>query len=132
MLQQLRKIPRNSKIQENSTNQGDHDDTKRQSNHSKNTKFNGEDQMSGKREKTRSGKGNTNHISSPVESPISVVGKSPCGQVDLLLRARPLTLRHKVLHIDTEFLLDLIKMMNKREERRYVPYERRFSLQGPG
>jgi hypothetical protein len=31
--------------------------------------------------------------SSPVESPISVEGKSPCGQVDLLLRARLLTLK---------------------------------------
>jgi hypothetical protein len=49
--------------------------------------------MSGQRARTRSGKGNTNQISFPVESPISVVGKSPCGQVDLLLRARLLTLR---------------------------------------
>jgi len=31
--------------------------------------------------------------SSPVESPISVEGKSPCRQVDLLLRARLLTLK---------------------------------------
>jgi hypothetical protein len=29
---------------------------------------------------------------SPVESPVSVEGKSPCRQVDLLLRARLLTL----------------------------------------
>jgi hypothetical protein len=32
-------------------------------------------------------------IRSPVESPVSVEGKSPCGQVDLLLRARLLTLK---------------------------------------
>jgi hypothetical protein len=83
--------------------------------------------MSGKRAKTRFGKGNTNHISSPVESPISVVGKSPYGQVDLLLRARPLTLRKKVLNMDTDFLLDLIKLMNEREGRRYVPYEHHLS-----
>jgi hypothetical protein len=29
----------------------------------------------------------------PTESPVSVEGKSPCGQVDLLLRARLLTLK---------------------------------------
>jgi hypothetical protein len=40
LLQQLIKVPRNPKIQENSVNQGDHNDIKRQSNHSKNTKFN--------------------------------------------------------------------------------------------
>jgi hypothetical protein len=88
--------------------------------------------MSGKRDKTRFGKGNTNWISSLVESPISVVGKSPCGEVDLLLRARPLTLRQKVLNMESDFLLDLIKKMNEREGRRYVPYERHLSLQGPG
>jgi hypothetical protein len=80
--------------------------------------------MSGKRAKTRSGKGNTNQISSPVESPISVVGKSPCRQVDSFLRARPLTLRQKVLNMETDFLLDLNKLMNKREGGRCVPYER--------
>jgi hypothetical protein len=69
--------------------------------------------MSGKRAKTRFWKGNTNHMSSPVESPISIVGKSLCGLVDFLLRARPLTLRQKVLNMDTDFLLDLIKLMNK-------------------
>ena len=79
--------------------------------------------MSVKRAKTISGKGNTNHISSPVESPISIVGISPCGQVDFLLRARPLTLRQKVLNMDTEFLLDLIKLMKEREGERYVPCE---------
>jgi hypothetical protein len=61
-----------------------------------------------------------------------VVGKSPYGKVDLLLRARSLTLRQKMLNMDTDFLLDLIKLMNKREGERCVPYERRFSLQGPG
>jgi hypothetical protein len=61
-----------------------------------------------------------------------VVGKSPCGQVDLLLRARLLTLRQKVLNMDTDFLLYLIKLMNKREGGKHVPYERRLSLQGPG
>jgi hypothetical protein len=34
--------------------------------------------------------------------------------------------------MDTDFLLDLIKMMNKREGGKHVPYERRLSLQGPG
>jgi hypothetical protein len=67
-----------------------------------------------------------------MESPIYVVGKSPCGQVDFLLRARLLTLRQKVLNMDTDFLLDLIKLMNKREGGKHVPYERRLSLQGPG
>jgi hypothetical protein len=41
-------------------------------------------------------------------------------------------LRQKVLNMDTDFLLDLIKLMNKREGGRHVPYERRLSLQGPG
>ena len=63
---------------------------------------------------------------------MSVVGKYPCGQVDFLLRARPLTLRQKVLNMDTDFLLDQIKPMNKIEGGRCVPYERRLSLQGPG
>ena len=67
-----------------------------------------------------------------MESPISVVGISPCGQVDLLLRARPLTLRQKVLNMDIDFLLDLIKLMNKREGGKHVPYKLRLSLQGPG
>ena len=34
--------------------------------------------------------------------------------------------------MDTDFLLDLIKMMNKREGGKNVPYECRSSLQGPG
>jgi hypothetical protein len=34
--------------------------------------------------------------------------------------------------MDTEFLLDLIKLMKKREGGRCVPYERRLSLQGLG
>jgi hypothetical protein len=34
--------------------------------------------------------------------------------------------------MDTDFLLDLIKLMNKREGGKHVPYERRLSLQGPG
>jgi hypothetical protein len=63
---------------------------------------------------------------------IDVVRKSPCGQVDLLLRARPLTLRQKVLNMNTDFLLDLINLMNEREGGRCVPYERCLSLQGPG
>ena len=64
--------------------------------------------------------------------PIGVVGKSSYEQVDLLLRARLLTLRQKVLNMDTGFLLDIIKLMNEREGGRYVPYEHRLSLQGPG
>jgi hypothetical protein len=64
-----------------------------------------------------------------MESPISIVGKSPCGQVDSLLRARPLTLRQKVFNMDVDFLLDLIKLMDKREGGNHVPYERCLSLQ---
>jgi hypothetical protein len=45
---------------------------------------------------------------SPVESPVSVVGKSACGQVD-----RPLELdlnpRQKMLNVDTDFLSNLSK-----------------------
>jgi hypothetical protein len=74
--------------------------------------------MSEKRANTISRKGNTNHISSLVELPISVVGKSPCGQVDFLLRARPLTLRQKVLNMDTDFLLDLIKSDEQKRRRK--------------
>jgi hypothetical protein len=61
----------------------------------------------------------------------AIVGKSPCGQVDFLLRARLLTLRQKVLNMDTEFLLDIIKLMSKRGGK-HVPHERHLSLQGPG
>ena len=78
--------------------------------------------MSAKRAMTISRKGNTNKISSPVESPISVVGESPCGQVDSLLVSRLLRPRQKVLNMDTDFLLDPIKIMNEREGGRYVPY----------
>jgi hypothetical protein len=34
--------------------------------------------------------------------------------------------------MDTEFLLNLIKLMNERERERYVPYEQRLSLQSLG
>jgi hypothetical protein len=34
--------------------------------------------------------GNTNICQSPMESPISVIGESPYGQVDFLLDTRPL------------------------------------------
>jgi hypothetical protein len=34
--------------------------------------------------------------------------------------------------MDTDFLLDIIKMMNKREGGNHVPYERHLSLQGLG
>jgi hypothetical protein len=34
--------------------------------------------------------------------------------------------------MDTGFLLDLIKRMNKREGGNHVPYEHHLSLQGPG
>jgi hypothetical protein len=34
--------------------------------------------------------------------------------------------------MDIDFLLDLIKLMKEREGERYVPYERRLSLQSPG
>jgi hypothetical protein len=61
-----------------------------------------------------------------------VVRKSPYGQVDFLLRDRLLTLRKKVFNMDTDFPLDLIKLMNKREGGNHVPYELCLSLQGPG
>jgi hypothetical protein len=53
-------MPRNSKSQAISVNQGDHDEIRRQSNKYKNQRQYGEGQMSGKRAKTRSGKGNKN------------------------------------------------------------------------
>jgi hypothetical protein len=52
--------------------------------------------MSGKRDKTRSRKGNKNQSSSPMETPIFVVGESPCGQVDSLLVSRLLRARQKI------------------------------------
>ena len=88
--------------------------------------------MSGKRDKIKYGKGNKNQISSPVESPIFVVGGSPCGQVDSLLVSKLLRPTQKVINMDTNFLLDLIKLMKEREGEIYVPYERRLSLQSPG
>jgi hypothetical protein len=51
--------------------------------------------MSGQREKTRSGNGNKNQSSSPVESPILVTGESSYGQVDSLLVSRILRPRQK-------------------------------------
>jgi hypothetical protein len=60
------------------------------------------------------------------------VGESPCGQVDSLLVFRLLMPRQKVLNIDTDFLLDLIKLMNEREGEIYIPYERHLSLQSLG
>jgi hypothetical protein len=61
-----------------------------------------------------------------------VVGESPCRQVDSLLVSKLLRPRQKVLNMDTNFLLDLIKLMKEREGEIYVPYERRLSLQSPG
>jgi hypothetical protein len=89
-------MPRNSKNQGNSVNQGDHDDIKRQSNKSKNKKENMEKVKSvGKGPKQDLGKETKIRVSSPVESPISVVGESPCGQVDSLLVSRLLRPRQK-------------------------------------
>ena len=54
-----------------------------------------------KKGKTRSMRKNQNQkfrFESPVESPVSVEGKSPCGQVDLLLRDRLLTLKIEDAH----------------------------------
>jgi hypothetical protein len=48
------------------------------------------------------------------------------------LRDRPLTLRQKVLNMDTDFLLDIIKLTNKREGGKHVPYGHRLSLQALG
>jgi hypothetical protein len=61
----------------------------------------------------------------------SVVVESPCGQVDSLLVSRLLRPRQKVLNKDTDFHLDLNKIMNRREGKRCVPYERCVSLQSP-
>jgi hypothetical protein len=88
-------MPRNSKNQGNSVNQLDFDEIKSQTINLRIKRQYGEGQMSGKRAKTRSGKGNKNQSSSPVESPISVVGESPCGQVDSLLVSRLLRPRQK-------------------------------------
>jgi hypothetical protein len=60
---------------------------------------------------------------SPVESPIFVEDKSPCKQADSLEVPKLLRPRQKVFNMDTDFLLDLTKLMNEREKGRYVPYE---------
>jgi hypothetical protein len=57
-------------------------------------------------------------VSSLVELPISVVGESPCRQVDSLLVSRLLRPRQKVLNMDTDFLLDPIKLMNEKRRRK--------------
>jgi hypothetical protein len=57
---------------------------------------------------------------SPVESPVSVVGKSPCGQVDCLKELDP-TLRQKVLNVDTDFLSNPYKLAHEKEgEQQYL------------
>jgi hypothetical protein len=58
--------------------------------------------------------------------------KSLCRQVDSLKVPRLLRPRQKVLNMDIDFLLHLMKLMNERERERYVPYERHLSLQSPG
>jgi hypothetical protein len=122
-------MSKKSKYEGNPINQGDPDDIMRQSNKSKNQHDNMEKIKSvGKGPKQDLGK-ETNQSSSPMESPISVVGESPCRQVDSLLVSRLLRPRQKVLNMDIDFIFDLIKLMNEREGERYVPYERRFSLQ---
>ena len=52
--------------------------------------------------------------------------------MDSLKVPRLLRPRQKVLNMDTDLLLDLIKIMNERERERYVPYEQCLSLQIPG
>jgi hypothetical protein len=42
------------------------------------------------KDKTTPRKGIKNQTSSPVESPISIIGEFPCGQVDFFLDTRPL------------------------------------------
>jgi hypothetical protein len=81
-------MPKNSKNQANSANQGDHNEIKRQSNKYKNQIKYGEGKMSGQSSKTISGKGNKNQSSSPVESPISIISESSCRQADSLLVSR--------------------------------------------
>jgi hypothetical protein len=76
-------------MKENSVNQGDHDDIKRQSNQSNNKKDNMEKIESvGKGPKQDLGMETKIRVSSLVELPISIVGESPCGQVDSLLVSR--------------------------------------------
>jgi hypothetical protein len=57
-----------------------------------------------------------------MESPIFVEGESPYGQVDSLLVSRLLRPIQIVLNMDTDFLLDPIKLINEREGEIYVPY----------
>jgi hypothetical protein len=59
---------------------------------------------------------------SPLESPISITGESPCGQVDSLLDSRPLTPRQKVLLWTLEFLYHKDKLLKKKREERKVPF----------
>ena len=48
-----------------------------------------------------------------MESPVSVVGKSPYGLVDCLKELDP-TLRQKVLNMDIEFLSNLYKLIHEK------------------
>ena len=61
-------------------------------------------------------------LPSLVEFPISVTGESSCGQADSLLVSRLLRPRQKVLNMDTDILLDIIKLIYEGEEEIYVPY----------
>ena len=49
-----------------------------------------------------------------MEPPVSVVGKSPCRQVDCLKELDP-TLRQKVLNVDTKFLSNPYKLAHEKE-----------------
>jgi hypothetical protein len=73
-----------------------------------------------KNTKTRSRKGNRNQGPSPVESPIYVTEKSPCGQVDSLLGFKLLTPRQKVLLWTLAFLF--IKLNYQRRGRKNSKY----------
>jgi hypothetical protein len=74
--------------------------------------------MKQSRGKTRSMRRNQNKKfrfeNSPVESPISIVGKSPRGQVDCLKELDP-TLRQKMLNVDTDFLSNPYKITHEKE-----------------
>jgi hypothetical protein len=51
---------------------------------------------------------------SPVESPVSVVGKYPYEQVDCLKELDP-TIRQKVINVDTDFLSNPYKLAHEKE-----------------
>jgi hypothetical protein len=83
-----RNVKKSEKLQSNSDNYAEYDGVRSQSAHETNQNR-GEPSLKQSRGKTRSMRRNQNkkfrfEAIPPVESPVSVVGKSPCGQVDHL------------------------------------------------